>query len=307
MAELLVYLNGRLVPTSAAHLALYDIGFVQGATLTEQTRTFHRRPWRLEQHLDRLFRGLEYMGLDIGMSREQLAEVSVQLVEHNARLLEEADELGLVHFVTPGEHSVYAGGLVRTAPTVCAHTFPLPFALWARKMREGQHLITPSVRHVPPECWDPTVKCRSRMNYYLADREARRIDPEAVALLLDLDGNVTETNAANLLLVRGGTVMSPTTRHTLPGISRAMVIELCSKLGVPFLERDLQVADVLQADEALLSSTPFCLMPATKLNGQAIGDGRPGPMFRRLLTAWSEVVGLDIEKQIHDGARRRAG
>jgi branched-chain amino acid aminotransferase len=84
-----------------------------------------------------------------------------------------------------------------------------------------------------------------------------------------------------------------------------MVIELAGRLGMPFVERDIQVFDVLNADEAFLTSTPYCLMPVTKVNGVPIGDGPPGPLFRRLLTVWGEEVGLDIERQIVEGARKR--
>jgi branched-chain amino acid aminotransferase len=310
VAEALVYLNGQMVPASQAHLAIFDAGVVLGATVTEMTRTFHRRPWRLEEHLDRLFRSLRYTRMDVGLSREQLADITRELVAHNGPLLDEEDELGIIHFVTAGEYPTYAGMAgrpARTTPTVCVHTFPLPFELWATKMRTGTHLVTPSVRHVPPVCYDPKMKYRSRMHYYLADQEARLVDPDAQALLLDLQGNLTETGGANFLLVERGAVVSPTTVNTLPGMSRAMVIELCGKLGIPFVERDLQVYDAINADEAFTASTPYCLMPVTKVNGIPVGDGKPGPLFRRLLEAWSAEVGLDIEKQILDGARRRAG
>jgi branched-chain amino acid aminotransferase len=170
--------------------------------------------------------------------------------------------------------------------------------LWAKKLDKGQHLITPSIRHVPPQCYDPKMKYRSRMHYYLADLEARVADPEASALLLDLDGNVTETSGANFLIVERGTIISPTTRNTLPGISRQMVIELAAQLGIPFLERDFQVFNVINADEAFTTSTPYGVLPVTRVNGLPIGDGRPGPIVGRLLEAWSVAVGLDVVKQL---------
>src|SRR5436309_2368028 len=298
-----------MVPASQAHLAIFDAGIVLGATVTEMTRTFHQRPWRLDQHLDRLFRSLRYTRMDIGLSKEQLADVSRELVAHNARLLGDGEELGLIHFVTAGEFSTYAGmagRAARTTPTVCSHTFPMPFELWVKKMQTGAHLVTPSIRHVPPQCYDPKMKYRSRMHYFLADQEARLVDPEASALLLDLDGNVTETSGANFLIVERGVIVSPTERNILPGISRAMVIELAGKMGVKFEERDIQVYNVMNADEAFLTSTPYCLMPVTRINGVTIGDGTPGPLSRRLLEAWSAEVGLDISRQIQEGAVRRS-
>jgi branched-chain amino acid aminotransferase len=308
MTEPHVYLNGRMVPASEAHLSIFDAGIVQGATVTEMTRTFRKKLFRLDDHLDRLFRSLRYTRMDIGLGKTELAVIAHELVAYNASFVDDADELGLVHFITAGEYPTYAsmaGRPARTTPTICAHTFPLPFEMWARKMESGAHLVTPSIHQVPPQCYDPKMKCRSRMHYYLAEKEAQLADPEASALLLDLDGNVTETNAANFMIVDRGVIVSPTLVNTLPGISRATVIELAQELGIPFVERDIHVFDVINADEAFLSSTPWCLMPVTKINGVPIADGRPGPMVKRLMEAWGRKVGIDIEKQIADGARRR--
>jgi branched-subunit amino acid aminotransferase/4-amino-4-deoxychorismate lyase len=301
VTEPLVYLNGRTVPASEAHLPLYDAGLVMGATVSEMARTFHHQPYRLGDHLDRLFRSLHYTRMAIGLSKEELRAISGELVAHNARLVPEGGELGIVLFVTAGEVRTYAGMMdrpPRSTPTVCVHTFPLVFELYARRMQAGAHLVTPSIRHVPPSCYDPKMKCRSRMHFYLADKEAQLVDPEASALLLDLDGNVTETNTANFLIVERGVIVSPRLVNTLPGISRATVIDLAGKLGLPFVERDIQVFEVLNADEALTASTPYCLMPVTKVNGVRIGDGKPGPVYRRLLEAWSQEVRLNIQEQI---------
>jgi branched-subunit amino acid aminotransferase/4-amino-4-deoxychorismate lyase len=299
--EPIVYLNGRTVPASQAALPIWDAGIVQGATVTEQTRTFRHRPWRLDQHLDRLFASLRYASIDAGLTKSDFVAISNELVAHNAALIGPDDDLGVLQFVTAGEYPTYAamsGRPVRTGATVCAHTFPLPFALWARRMREGAHLVTPSVRQVPPQCYDAKLKCRSRMHYFLADREARLADPEAVALLLDLDGYVTETSTANLLVVERGVIVSPTTRNTLAGISRQTAIELAARLGIPFAERDLRLYDVLNAAEVFLASTPYCLMPVTRVNGTLVGRGQIGPVYKQLLAAWSAEVGLDIARQI---------
>jgi len=305
VSEPLVYLNSEFLPASQARLQIYDAGFVLGATVTEQTRTFDHRPYRLDDHLDRFFRALHYTSIDIGRSRSELVQFAHTLIENNAALIDPDDELGLIYFATPGEYRTYAPDPVRSAATFCVHTFVLPYEQWAGKLRCGAHLITPSIRHVPPQCIDPKMKYRSRMHFYLAEKEAQLVDTDASALLLDLDGNITETNAANFLMVARGTLMFPTARNTLPGISRMTVIELAAELGIPFVERDIQVFDAINADEVLLSSTPYCLMPVTRINGRTIADGRPGPIYRRLLDAWSRRVGLEIERQILDGATRR--
>jgi branched-chain amino acid aminotransferase len=295
--EPLVYLRGQLVPASQASLKIYDAGIVLGATVTEMTRTFRHQPFRLEDHVARLFRSLKYTRMETGLSPESLVSISRELLAHNGALIRPEEELGLIHFVTAGEYPVYAGSAASSGPmtpTVCIHTFPLPFNLWSQRMKEGAHVVTPSIRHVPPQCFDPKMKYRSRMHYYLADQEARLVAPDAIALLLDLDGNMTETSGANFLVVQRDTIVSPGPRNILPGISRQTVIEMAARLDIPYAERDLQVHDVMNADEGLLTSTPFCVMPVTKINGSSIADGKPGPIFRRLIDAWSELVGLDI-------------
>lgn len=308
MPEAHVFLNGRFVPASQAHIAIFDAGIVLGATVTDMTRTFRQKPYRLEEHVARLFRSLKYTRMDIGMTADEMVRISRELIEHNARLIHPDDELGLVHFVTAGEFAAYAGSAGRSArmkPTVCAHTFPMPFEFWVSKMTDGAHVVTPSIRHVPPQCYDPKMKYRSRMHYYLADKEAQLVDPDAVSLLLDLSGNVTETGGANFLIVERGTIVSPTTVNTLPGVSRGVVIDLARRLGIPFVERDIQVHSVMNADEAFLSSTPFCLCPVTRINGVSIGEGRAGPVYRKLLDAWSADVGVAIDQQLFECARRR--
>ena len=304
MTEPLAYLNGRMVPVAEARLPVYDAGVVMGATVTEMSRTFHQRPYRLGDHLDRLLRALRLTGIEAGLSKEEWTAISLELLAHNGRLLPEGAESGIVQFVTAGDVATYAGMMdrpPRTTPTVCVHTFPLALTLYARPMRSGAHLVTPAVRQLPPACLDPGMKCRSRMHYYLAEREARRVDPDAFALLLDLDGRITETNAANFLMVERGRIVSPPTTYTLPGVSRATAIDLAAELRIPFAEQDISPSEAAAAEEAFLASTPYCLMPVTRINGAPVGDGKPGPVYRRLLEAWSRKVGLDIEAQILSG------
>lgn len=310
VAEPLAYLNGRMIPAAEAGLPVYDAGVALGAAVSEISRTFHHRPFRLADHLDRLFHSLHYARLEIGLSREELTAITLDLIARNAQFLDENDDLGINHFVTAGEVRGYArliGRPVRTTPTVAVLTFPLPFELYADKMRTGVHLVTPSVRQIPPECLNPHLKCRSRMHYYLADEEVRRVDPGAIALLLDLAGRVTETSTANFLMVERGAIVSPPFAQTLAGISRQTVVELAAPLGIPFVERELWLADALKADEAFLTSTPYCLMPVSRINGQAVGDGQAGPIFRRLIEAWSQKVDLDIMQQVQPSSKSSEG
>jgi len=303
MQEPQAYLNGEFIPVSEAKLPIYDKGIVLGATVTEMTRTYHQIPFRLEAHVRRMFCSLRHASIEPVVSEEELVEISTELVAKNARLLPTDVELGLIHFSTAGKVPLYACRTLseeESKPTLCAHTFPLDFSYYADAMRHGYHVVTPSIRHIPPQCLDSKMKYRSRLHWHIADSQTQLVDPDATSLLLDLQGNITECSGANFLLAKDGAIHSPTLRNILPGISRDVVIELACKLSIPFKEQDLQLYDVVNADEAFLSSTPFGICPATKVNGKLIGDGRPGSMWRRLADAWSELAGLDIVAQIAD-------
>ncbi len=307
MSGPLAYLNGRWIPASAAALPVGDAGFVQGAAVAEQLRTFGGKLFRLDAHLARLARSLEIIGVDPGIGRRELASVAEELVAQNRAFQEPDDDLGLSIVVTPGAYPTFAEP-GPTRPTVCLHTYPLPFHLWAGKYRTGQALATTSVEQVSPRCWPPELKCRSRMHYYLADREAARRDPAARALLLDARGRITEASTANLILVcRGEGLVSPRLDTILHGISLAVAVELAGRLGLGFHERDLTPADAASADEVLLTSTAPCVLPVTRFDGRPIGDGRPGEVFTSLLKAWNELAGLDIAAQAARYACRGTG
>ncbi|MBI2441759.1 MAG: aminotransferase class IV [Lentisphaerae bacterium] len=297
----IAYLKGKFIAAQQAMLPVNDAAIVLGATVTEMTRTFHHKPFKLEEHIDRLYRSTKYVRFHTDVTREEMTDLTMKVVDHNAALIPEKKELGIIHFVTAGAFSIYAGsagGNEKMIPTVCVHTFPLPLHLWAKGYEKGIHAVTPSTRHVPPQCIDPKMKYRSRLHYWLAEQEAKLVDPAAATLLLDLDGNVSEFSGGNIMIVKDGAIISPPARNILPGISRQTVIELARELDLPFVEREIQVYDVCNADEAFESTTPICLLPVTKINNIPIGDGRPGPICSRLLSAWGLKVGLDIVAQI---------
>lgn len=301
MAEPLVYLNSGFVPASQARLNIYDLGIVLGATLTEMTRTFQHRPYQAEDHVARLYRSLKYSGITLPLTPAEMLARTNELAAANCKLIGLQEDIGIVHFVTPGENALYAGsagGSGPLTPTICIHSFPLRFSMWRHLYTDGAHVVTPSIRHIPPQCVEPKMKNRSRLHWWLADKQSQAVDPRAVTLLLDLDGNVTECAGSNFVIVKGSTIISPTTRNILGGISLETVKELAPGLGLKFIEKDFQPYDVVTADEAWLTTTPYCVAPCTKINNTSIGDGKPGPWFKKMLAAWSERVGMDIESQL---------
>jgi branched-chain amino acid aminotransferase len=297
------YLNGSFVPADQAVVSMTDGGFVQGTAVAEQLRTFGGKLFRLEPHVERLFRCLEIVGIDPHLAHGRLAQIAAQLVEHNHRLLAAEDDLGLAIVVTPGPYLPMTGEPGN--PAICMHTFPLRFELWAEKYARGQSLYTTDVTQVPAECWPRELKCRSRMHYYLADQKARQREPGSRALMLDEQGFVIETTTANIVVYARGKLALPPQEKILPGISLAVLLELTKELGIEHVHRDLTPADVAAADEVLITGTSHCILPVVALNGAPIGSGKPGPVFARLLAAWSRLVGVDIAAQAEQFAARR--
>jgi branched-subunit amino acid aminotransferase/4-amino-4-deoxychorismate lyase len=295
----LVYLSSRFLPQDEARLTLHDAGFVWGATVTDLCRTFGRRLFRLPDHLARFRRSCAAARLPPPPPDAELTAVAERLVAHNGALLPAAGDLAVVFFATPGPVGYYLGepgGPGDGPPTLGVHTFPIPFTRYVRLFREGAVLAVPPTRHVPAACLDPRVKQRSRLHWWVAEQEARGLDPGASALLLDADGCVTETAGANFLLVKDGVVCSPPRAAVLNGVSLQVTEELCRSLGVPFVERPIPRAELAAADEALLTGTAFGLAGVRRLDGADLAW--PGPICRRLRDAWDRLAELDIAGQI---------
>ncbi|MGQ9515215.1 MAG: aminotransferase class IV, partial [Thermoproteota archaeon] len=159
----------------------------------------------------------------------------------------------------------------------------------------GIHLVTPPGRHVSPQSWDPKIKTYSRLSFVLADLEARLVDPDATALMLDQYGNLSEETGGNVWLVKDGILMTPTESNVLRGQTRNNVIRLAKKLKIPVVEQDLQPWHLYNCDEAFHSSTsPGPIQPIGRFNGLLIGKELPGPVTKRLAKAWSRWVGIDV-------------
>jgi branched-subunit amino acid aminotransferase/4-amino-4-deoxychorismate lyase len=300
------WLDGRYVPRAELTVPVGDAGFVLGATVTEQLRTFHGRPFLVDEHLTRFGESAAIVGIELPLPLADVASAAAQVAAHNhARAAADAaapgPDLGIAIFLTPGDVPAQHGGRGGRA-RLAVHTFPLAFPIWAAAYEDGLALRNVSVRQVPEACWPLRAKVRSRLHYFLADREAHAKEPGARAVLAHLDGRISETSTANLAVVRGGAIVAPLPTDALPGVSLAYVRHLAEALGITWREASLQAADLAAADEILLTSTPNCILPATRFDGRPVGDGRPGPVFRALMAAWSAAVGLDIAAQARAGA-----
>lgn len=308
MSERVVYLNGVWLPESAARLSIYDTGVLTGEMAFEVTRTCQHRPFRLGAHIERLYASLAVLEIDPGLRPGELIQRTEETLTKNLST-EAADvDWNIIHNVSRGPGSAFLEAFTadEQRPTVVISCFPL-----ARKMARlaeaydlGLELVVPPQRSLPAELWDAHVKSRARLHYQRANLQAAAIRPGSTPLLIDPDGYLTETTTGNVFLVSQGILRTPEPRNLLPGVTRAVVQELASWMGVPVEEGDLTVAEAKRADEVFVTSTSIGILHARSIDGQVVGSGRAGPLTEDLRSALFTEVGLDFAAQARAYAAR---
>jgi branched-chain amino acid aminotransferase len=294
----LVYINGDLFPPGEAKISIFDAAVTLGDMVTESTRTFRHKPFKLEEHINRLYKSLKVTRIDPGMTPEQMLATTLAVLSTNLPHAPDEEDVWIVHNISRGRSQAGADPTKqRSAATVIIYTQPLILVDWARFYVVGCHAVTPMSRAIPAQSLDARIKNRSRMAYTLAEMEVKLVDPQAQGILLDIFGNVAENKGGNFFIVSEGVLKTPTTRNALAGISRATVLELAATMGLPTEVVDFQLYDIYTADEAFFTSTPYCIMPATRINGLPVGDGKVGRVTKELLESWGELVGIDIAAQ----------
>ena len=269
------FIDGAYVPIAEAKIPILDWGFTRSDVTYDVVHVWKGRFFRLEDHLNRFERSAAAMHLTLPHSREGLREVLGECVRLSG-LREAYVEMGCTRGVPPpGARD----------PRLCSNRFfayAVPF-IWVateEQRQRGLHLIVSTVQRIPPESVDPTVK-----NFHWGDLMRGLYDAYArggeTVVLGDGAGNVTEGPGFNVFVVQDGHVSTPA-RGVLEGITRMSAIELCRELGLP-LELGTVPAEALRAaDEVFLTSTAGGILPVTRVDGHALGDGRPGPLTTRL-------------------------
>ena len=292
--EMVTYVNGEIVPDSQAKISVHDSGFTAGDAVFDTTRTFGHKIFRLKEHLERFARSLKYQRLEPPLSMKEFADVTMEVLERNLPLLDDDDDVWVTQRVTRG---VKESGKA-TTPGVIVECKHLPFADRARFYRDGLPLITPSVRRTPPQSLSPRAKMHQYINIGQGTMEVKAQNPDALAMLLDINGNIAEGPGSNFFIVRDGVVITPREQYVLAGISRGVALELAQELNIETQETDIDLYDAYTADECFVTSTSYCICPVSSMNGSTFGDGGvPGPVTDRLQKAYSGLVGIDIVGQ----------
>ncbi|MBU6398699.1 MAG: aminotransferase class IV [Verrucomicrobia bacterium] len=274
-----VFLNGQFVPEDQAYVSVFDRGFLYGDALFETLRVYGGRPFRWRQHLERLQRGADYLRLRLPFAPDALRGFADELLRRNA-VSETVLRLTLTRGVGPRGYSPRRAD----RPFLVMELWPAPPV--EAEAADGWRVIVSSIR-VPADDPLAAFKTANKLPQVLARAEADAQGADE-ALLLNHAGNVTEATASNLFWIQQGTVLTPPlSSGVLPGVTRALVLELCAALGIPCAEADVKAEGLKAAEGAFLSRSTSEIVEVVALDGVAIKRSGVVPRLRR---AYRDVV-----------------
>lgn len=280
-----VFLNGEYVPSEQAHLHIYDHGFLYGDGAFEGIRAYNGKAFRLVEHVDRLYNSLKALWIELPYGREQFAANVKKLLEMN-----EVTDGYIRVTVSRGIALGLDPKNIKGEPTVCVSTDKL--SLYPKSMYEnGLEVVTVATRVANPQVLEPRIKSLGK---YLCNIQAK-IEANQVGagegLMLTEDGYVAECTGDNIFFIKAGVVYTPPAfLGILEGITRQTVMEVAAGLGIEVVQKVFTRFDLYTADEAFLTGTAAEVIPMVKLDDRVIGDGKPGPVTKRLEQAFRQYV-----------------
>ncbi|HHY59454.1 MAG TPA: branched-chain-amino-acid transaminase [Clostridia bacterium] len=292
--SLIIYLDGKFVPEEEAKLSVFDHGVLYGDGVFEGIRAYHGRVFKLHEHLVRLYESARTIHLNIWLSIEEMQEVVLETLRRNN--LRDA-YIRLV--VTRGRGDL--GLDPRNCPKASIFCIAASIKLYPEEMyQNGLEIVTVATRRNIPEACNPQVKSLNYLNNIYAKIEAAQAGvPEA--LMLNQEGYVVEATGDNIFLVKNGKLITPPPYlGLLKGITRDTVMELAQSMGIPVEEAVFTRHEVYNADEVFLTGTAAELIPVVKVDSRVIGDGKPGPVFAKLLEAYRELTKINGPKIFPD-------
>ena len=288
--DILVYVNGDLVPKAEAMISVYDSGFMLGDGMWEGLRLYNGRWAFFDEHMDRLFNSLKSVSIDLQMGSEDIRAILDRTAAANGMTNDAHCRLMITRGrkAKPFQHP----GLSRFGPSVVAiieHSKPFESLL-----SKGIHLATvPQVRGLPMS-QDAKYNSHSKLNCVIACLQAEQAGAEE-ALMLDPHGFVNTTNSCNFFIVRRGEVWTSTGDYCMKGVTRQKVIDLCRANGITVFEKNYSLYEAYGADEAFLTGTFGAQTPVAKIDGKPIGTGER-PMTQRIRNLYKALVAQNTQR-----------
>ena len=287
--DILIYVNGEMKTRAEARVSVFDSVVQGGDAVWEGLRVYRGRIAAFSAHLARLQNSARALAFAAVPSSEEIRTAVFETLRAN----DMRDGAHIRLTLTRGE-KITSGMNPRLNQSGCSL---IVLAEWKPPVYsdEGIRVISASTRRNTPSCLDSKIHHNNLLNNILASIEANVAGVDS-AVMLDLNGFVSETNDTNIFMVRGGTVCTPHADACLPGLTRQMVLDICREQGIPAVERNLSLTELYTADEAFTSGTMGELTPVLEADGRTIGTGAPGELTRRLQSLHREVAWRDGEE-----------
>ena len=280
--NILIYVNGKIVPKNEAVVSVYDSGFMLGDGIWEGLRLYNGKWAFLDEHIDRLFEASIAIDLNINMNRNGV----IQALENTRIANNITSDAHARLMITRGvkKRPFQHPSLSQSGPTfviIIEHSKP--------KLPRPINLATvPHLRGLPMT-QDPKLNSHSKLNCILACIAAEKAGADE-ALMLDINGFVNTTNACNFFIVRKGAVWTSTGDYCMNGITRQKVIDICASNGIPIFERNFSLVDTYSADEAFLTGTFGAQTPVGMIDGRVIGSGELGPVAKKIRSLYKDLI-----------------
>ena len=279
--NILIHVGGELLPREDAKISVFDSAVQGGDAVWEGLRVYNGKIFQLDAHLDRLFDSAKAMAFADIPSREAIKTAIFETLKANNM----RDEVHIRLTLTRGKKT--SSGMSPHFNQYGSCLIVLPEWKPPVYSSDGIRLITASVRRNPPMCIDSKIHHNNLINNILAKIEAN-VAGVNDAIMLDIFGYVSETNATNIFIIKKGALITPHADSCLPGITRGVVIDLARDLGIAVTERNLSLTEVYTAVEGFTTGTMGELSPILEVDGRTIGNGKPGPITNHLREQYAQ-------------------
>jgi branched-chain amino acid aminotransferase len=281
-ADILIYVDGKIVPKSQAVVSVYDSGFMLGDGVWEGLRLYNGKWAFADAHFERLYAAAKAIDLEIGMDQKILYSALLDTQNANEMVTDAHARVMITRGVKvrPFQHP----SLSQSGPTIV-------IIMEHSKPALGRPITLATVPHQRglPMTQDPKLNSHSKLNCILACIAAQKAGADE-ALMLDAHGFVNTTNACNFFIVRDGAVWTSTGDYCMNGITRQKVIDLCRSNNIPVFERNFSLVDTYSADEAFLTGTFGAQTPVSTIDGRQIGSGQLGPVTERIRALYAALI-----------------
>jgi len=282
--ELLVYIDGEYYPKSQAKISVYDHGLLYGDGVFEGIRAYNGVVFKLREHIDRLYRSAHVIMLQIPVSKEEMIKIVLETLRKN-----QLKDAYIRLIVTRGVGDLGLDPRKCRRPTIIVITDTITLHKSEAKEKGITAMIT-WVKRDPVDATTHEIKSLNYLNSILAKIEANIYGVDE-AICLDKNGYVCEGVAENIFIVKNGRIYTPpSSSGALPGITAETVKELARNLGYEVVEKNITPYELFTADEVFFTGTAAEIIPVREINKRQIGDGKPGPVTRRLMEEFSKII-----------------